>query len=71
MGNKLKDYREKVGVSQSELARLSGVSRGTIISLENNPNYTTTTRTLLKLSKALNASIDAIFFAEDVQHLNT
>lgn len=67
MGNKIKEYREKIGMSQSELAKISGVSRGTIWALETNQNYTTTTRTLAKISKALNTTIDNIFFAESVQ----
>lgn len=67
MGNKIKEYREKIGMSQSELAKISGVSRGTIWALETNQNYTTTTRTLFKISKALNTTIDNIFFADSVQ----
>lgn len=67
MGNKIKEYREKIGMSQSELAKISGVSRGTIWALETNKNYATTTRTLMKISKALNTTIDNIFFAESVQ----
>lgn len=70
MGNRLREYREKQGISQVQLARLSGVSRGTILALENDSAKTTTTRTLAKLANALGTTVGHIFFGEDVQQLN-
>ena len=70
MGYKIKEYRQKIGMSQAQLARDSGVSRVTIWYLENNKAQTTTTQTLLKIAKAMNTTIDQIFFDESVQHLN-
>ena len=71
MGNKIKERREALGLSQHELAKKSGVSRGTIWALETNSNYTTTTKTLAKIAKALHTTIGDIFFTDSVQQLNT
>lgn len=63
MGYKLKEFREKAKMSQVELSQKSGVSRGTIISIENNSTKSTSTKVLEKLAKALGVSISDIFFA--------
>ena len=67
MGYKIKEVRESLGMSKETLAEKSGVSRVTIWALETNPEYTTTTKTLLKIATALNCTIDALFFKENVQ----
>lgn len=61
MENKLKKARKKAYLSQEELARLSGVSRTTISSLENGKAQSTT-KTLLSLAKALNTTVKYLFF---------
>ena len=66
MGYKIKQVRESKNMTQEELAAKSGVSRGTIIALESGCFKNTTTKTLLKIAKALETSVDAIFFTEDV-----
>ena len=66
MGYKIREVREEMKMSQEELAEKSGVSRGTISALENGSARTTTTKTLLKLAKALGVTVDRIFFAEGV-----
>ena len=65
MGYKIKEVRESIGMTQEELAEESGVSRGTISALENG-NPITTSKTLVKLAKAMKVSIDQIFYTEDV-----
>lgn len=62
MGYKVKEMRESLHLTQEELSPKSGVSRGTISSIENGDTKTTTTKTLLKLAKAMNTSIDQNFF---------
>ena len=64
---KIKDYREKKGLTQEELAAKSNVSRGTIALLETKPDFSTTTKTLLKIATALETTVDAIFFEDSVQ----
>lgn len=66
MSYRIKEFREKLGLTQDELARKSGVSRMTIVALENNKAKVTTTKTLLAISKALGVTVDEIFFPKDV-----
>lgn len=66
MGYKIKEIREKKQISQTELAQMSGLSRATIWALENGTERTTTTRTLEKIAKALNTTIEELFFSDAV-----
>ena len=66
MGYKIKDFREAKGMTQEELAKKSGVSRGTISALENGTERTTTTKTLINIAKALDTTVDRLFFAHGV-----
>lgn len=66
MGYKIKEVREALGMTKEMLAEKSGVSRVTIWALETNPNYTTTTKTLMKIANALNTTVDNLFFAKGV-----
>ena len=64
MGYKVKELREEAGLTQAQLAEKSGVSRVTIAMIETQKDYVTTTKTLVKIAKALETSVDAIFFCE-------
>ena len=66
MGYKIKDYRESLGRTQDELAKKSGVSRGTLCALENGSEKVTTTKTLMKIASALDLTIDSLFYTESV-----
>ncbi|MBQ1570772.1 MAG: helix-turn-helix transcriptional regulator [Clostridiales bacterium] len=61
MAYKIKELREKRRLSQAELAELSGVSRPTIIRLENNDDVVVNSKTLEKIAGALNVSIRTLF----------
>ena len=61
MAYKIKEIREKKRMSQAELAELSGVSRATIIRIENTPEVVINTKTLEKLASALDVSIRTLF----------
>lgn len=60
-GYKIKEYRERKNLSQTELARISGVSRSIIVGLETGTYTTTTTDTLLKIAKVLDVKVQDIF----------
>jgi transcriptional regulator with XRE-family HTH domain len=61
MEYKIKEIREKRKLSQAELARLSGVSRPTIIRLENSDDVVVNSKTLEQLANALGVSIKSLF----------
>lgn len=63
---KIKEFRKKAGLTQVELATQAGVSRTVISGLESGTTTVTSTATLLKLAKALNVTIDELFFKEVV-----
>jgi len=58
LAKKVKQLREKLGLSQEKLARLADVSNNTIINIEagkqDNPNIDT----LKKVAKSLNVSVE-------------
>lgn len=66
MGYRIREKRKELKMSQEELAVKSGVSRVTISGLENGTVRATTSTTLLKLAKALETTVDQIFFEDAV-----
>ena len=62
MGYKIKEIREEVGMTQTELSEKSGVARSIINGLETGRTTTTTTDTLKKIASALNRKVSEIFF---------
>ena len=64
MENKVKYYREKVGLTQQELAQKSSVSRNTISSLETQNNFNVTYEVMYKIASALGYTVPTIFFSE-------
>lgn len=66
MNNSVREYREKLGYTQEQLAKISGVSRPTISMIETNSLDNIESRTMLKLATALNCDIGDIFFKEIV-----
>ena len=66
MFKRIRDIRIAKDMSQVELAKKSGVSRFTIIALENGSLTNTHFSTIYKIAKALNVTIDALFFDDSV-----
>lgn len=66
MGYRIKELREEKNLSQAKLAEKSGVSRTIISNLENGQSTSTTMKTLNKLAKALDTTLDQLFFPESV-----
>lgn len=60
---RVKECREKAGMSQEELAEKSGVSRTIISGLESGSITTTTTKTLLRIAEALDLKVSDIFLS--------
>lgn len=61
LGIKIKKARERAGMTRSELARKSGISRVTIWALESGKQQTTTTHTLSCIADALGISLEILF----------
>lgn len=61
MGYRIKSFREKKGLSQCQLAKISGVSRATIWALESGKEKVTTTKTLSRIANAMGVTIDELF----------
>jgi DNA-binding XRE family transcriptional regulator len=58
--SKIKQAREKLGLSQEKLARLVDVSNNTIINIEAGKQQNPTIQTLKKIAKALNVPIEEL-----------
>lgn len=64
MQNRLKVERAELNITQDELAKMIGVSRQTINSIEKN-RYVPSTILALKLSKVFNKEVSEIFSLDD------
>ena len=62
---RLKELREEKRMTQEQLSIKSGVSRPTIISIENDENYNATIGTLIKLCDALGVGLDQLFSVQN------
>lgn len=62
MDNRLRESREKRGMTQEELAKKSGISRATISALENSKALCVKTDTLTKLADAVGEKVSTLFF---------
>lgn len=59
--NKLKDIREKEGLTQKELSQKANVSRSIISALENQKEVISNIGTLKRIAIALNKKVSDIF----------
>lgn len=66
MKNTVKEKREQLGISQTELSNRSGVNRQTIYLIENGTLNNIESKTMIKIAIALNCDIGDIFFKENV-----
>mgnify|MGYP004483213963 CR=1 FL=1 len=62
--NQLKVYRSKLGINQTELGKLAGVSRQTISLIERG-DYSPSVTLALKLAKICQVSVEDIFEYEE------
>jgi putative transcriptional regulator len=62
--NRLKEERERLALTQAELAAKVGVSRKTINTVENRV-FTPSATLAIKLAKALEISVERLFWIEE------
>lgn len=58
---RIRELRESAGITQTELAQKSGISRTTLNRMESGQIKVTTTRTLSKLASALGVCVEDLF----------
>jgi putative transcriptional regulator len=64
LGNRLKEARTRLGLTQTELAERIGVSRKTINTVENSVFVPSTTLALM-LAHTLETTVEALFYVID------
>lgn len=64
MRNIVKQLRKQIGLRQEDLAKELGVSRQTIIAIEND-KYNPTLELAMKIAKLPKLHVDEIFFLDD------
>ena len=64
VGNNIKKRRMALGMTQAQLAEQVGVARVSIVSIETG-RYIPTIETALRISKALNAPLEQIFWLKE------
>ena len=62
--NRLKEYRSRLGVNQTEMGKLAGVSRQTISQIERG-DYSPSVTLALKLAKICEVKVEDIFIYEE------
>ena len=60
LAQNIKKYRKKKGLSQDKLAKLADVTHTTLVKIESGANDNPTIKTLTKIAKALNVSINEL-----------
>lgn len=63
MKNNIKELRKKLGLRQQDIAIKLGVTRQTIIAIEND-KYNPTLELAMKIAKLLNMTVEEIFYLE-------
>lgn len=62
--NRLKEYRSRLGVNQTEMGKLAGVSRQTISQIERG-DYSPSVTLALKLAKICEVNVEDVFIYEE------
>ena len=64
MKNNIKQLRKSEGLRQEDMAKILGVSRQTIIAIEND-KYNPTLELAMKIARLLRLNVEEIFILED------
>lgn len=65
---KIKEYREKVGMKQSELAEQVNVRRETIVHLEND-RYNPSLKLAMDIAKVFGVTVEELFEFKDTEKI--
>lgn len=60
IGKRIKRFRKKLSISQDRLSKLADVSHNTIIKIESGGIKNPTIKTIQKIAKALDVSLDEL-----------
>ena len=60
IGQNIKKYRKKLGISQDKLLKLAGITVHTITKIESGVTPDPRVKTVKKIAKALNISLDEL-----------
>ncbi len=63
VSNQVQKFREKIKITQEDLAKSIGVTRQTIIAIEKG-NYTPSVLLALKIAKFFNTTVEKLFIIE-------
>lgn len=64
MRNRIKELRKARGLRQEDFARLLGVSRQTVVAMENN-KYDPTLALAMRVARLLELPVESIFFPDE------
>jgi len=64
MNNRIKQLRKEFGLRQEDMAKKLGVTRQTIIAIEND-KYNPTLELAMKIAKLLKMNVEDVFFLDD------
>ena len=64
VGNRIKEMRGNLGMTQAQLAEIVGVARVSIVSIETG-RFIPTIETALRISRALDVPMDQIFWLKE------
>lgn len=64
MKNNVRVYRKEKGLRQEDLAKLLGVTRQTILAIENN-KYNPTLELAMKMSRLLGKPLEEVFYLNE------
>ena len=64
IGNRLKELRTQIGMTQAQLAESVGVARVSIVAIENG-RFLPTIETALRISKVLKVPVEDVFWLKE------
>lgn len=66
VGNRVREYRLRLGITQAQLAEMVGIARVSILAIEKG-RHIPTIETALRLQHALGGALEELFWLKDDQ----